>query len=48
MPEGFSATEVGKEIGQHAREHGHAQRHARLISIVEAVLLSVVTITAAW
>ena len=48
MPEGFSATEVGKEIGEHAHKHGHVQRHERLISIVEAVLLSVVTITAAW
>jgi hypothetical protein len=46
VAEGLSATEVGKEIGEHAREHGH--RHDRLISIVEAVLLSVVTITAAW
>jgi hypothetical protein len=49
VPEGLSPTEVGKEIGEHAvhaREHVH--RHDRLISIVEAVLLSVVTITAAW
>jgi hypothetical protein len=48
MPEGFSATEVGKEIGEHAHEHGLVHRHERLISIVEALLLSVVTITAAW
>src|SRR5437762_3716101 len=48
MPEGFSATEAGKEIGEHAHGHGHVQRHERLISIIEAVLLSVVTITAAW
>src|SRR5262245_813601 len=53
MPEGLSAAEVGKEIHEHAeRAAGHATalvtRHARLISIVEAVLLSIVTITAAW
>ena len=51
MAEGFSATEVGKEIGDHAahaREHTPAHRRDRAITIVEAVLLSVVTITAAW
>ena len=45
MPEGLSATEVGKEIGEHAHHHGV---HDRVISIVEAVLLSIVTIMAAW
>ena len=51
MPEGLSATEVGKEIGEHAKHaNGHTEksRHDRLISIAEAVLLSIVTITAAW
>jgi hypothetical protein len=48
VPEGLSATEVSKEIGEHAREHDGAHPHGRLISIIEAVLLSVVTITAAW
>lgn len=50
MPEGLSATEVGKEIGEHAKHSGwHGMgSHDRLISIAEAVLLSVVTITAAW
>jgi hypothetical protein len=51
LPEGLSATEVGKEIGQHAehaRHGGEISGRDRLISIVEAVLLSVVTITAAW
>src|SRR5262249_2668360 len=53
MPEGLSASEVGKEIGEHAR-HGEDEaasslhRHARTLSIVEAVLLSVVALTAAW
>lgn len=45
MGEGLSATEVGKEIGEHAHHHGV---HDRVISIVEAVLLSIVTIIAAW
>ncbi len=51
MPEGLSATEVGKEIGEHAKHaNGHTDksRRDRLISIAEAVLLSIVTITAAW
>ena len=51
MPEGLSATEVGKEIGEHAkhtRAHGGDGGRDRLISIAEAVLLSIVTIVAAW
>jgi hypothetical protein len=53
MPEGLSPSEVGKEIGEHAKhvEHEAAdslRRHARTISIVEAVLLAVVALTAAW
>jgi hypothetical protein len=55
VPEGLSATEVGKGIAEHAEqaeqaEHpnaDHAGRH-RLISIAEAVLLSIVTLMAAW
>ena len=49
MPEALSASEVGKEIAEH-RKH-QAERHARrdrLISIVEAILLSVVALIAAW
>lgn len=49
MPEGLSSTEVGKEISAHADHHREERhRHDRLLSIVEAVLLSIVTITAAW
>ena len=42
-----SATEIGKEISAHARHAGldnHARRH-QVILIVEAVLLSIVTLT---
>jgi hypothetical protein len=46
VPEGLSTTEVVKEIGGHARHH--AAEHHNVISIVEAVILSVVAITAAW
>lgn len=49
MPEGLSASEVGKEIAEH-REHtlpDHAQRE-RIASIIEAILLSVVALVAAW
>ena len=51
MPEGLSATEVGKEVGEHARhsrEHAGGGRGGRLIAVSEALLLSIVTIVAAW
>jgi hypothetical protein len=49
MGEGLSASEVGKEIAEHHHHTAgeHAQRD-RLIAIVEAVLLSVVALLAAW
>src|SRR6476469_2191667 len=50
MPEGLSASEVGKEIGEHS-QHGHAtsqHRHDRVLSITEAVLLSLVAVLAAY
>jgi hypothetical protein len=48
VSEAFSATEVGKEMAEH-REHtaGHAGRD-RIIAIVEALLLAVVALLAAW
>jgi hypothetical protein len=54
MAEGVSAAEVGKEIAEHHERAEHAEpaatHHARteLISIVEAVILSVVALLAAW
>jgi hypothetical protein len=54
VPEGLSASEVGKEITEHREhtsdEHARADRggHHRLLSIVEAVLLSIVALMAAW
>jgi hypothetical protein len=50
MPEGLSADEVGKEIAGHARhgEHSSHDRRDRIVSITEAVLLSVVALMAAW
>jgi hypothetical protein len=49
VPEGLSPTEVGKEIAEHD-EHatGDPDRHERLISIIEAVLLSIVALMAGW
>lgn len=49
MAEGLSTSEVGKEIAEHHEHatHGHAG-HARVISIIEALLLSVVALLAAW
>jgi hypothetical protein len=53
VPEGLPPSEVGKEKHEHA-EHATAKaedaigRHGTLISIIEAVLLSIVTLTAAW
>ena len=51
MPEGLSAPEVGKEIAEHAerkRENDAQERRDRLVSIAEAVLLSIVALMAAW
>src|SRR3954451_19341860 len=52
MPEGLSAAEVGKEIAEHkkhtaetATEHG---THDRWLSIIEALLLSLVAVLAAY
>ncbi len=47
MPEGLSPQEVGHEIGEHAK-HSTGGRRARLVSIAEAVLLSIVALLAAW
>jgi hypothetical protein len=50
MPEGLSAAEVGRGIHEHGEAQGERpiSRHAKLISIVEALLLSIVTLTAGW
>lgn len=48
MPEALSPTDVGREIGQHARHPVGRSRHDRALSIGEAVLLSIVTIVAAY
>ena len=44
MDEGLATAEVGREIAKHASTH----HHDRLLSIAEAVLLSIVTLVAAW
>ena len=52
MPEGLSPSEVGKEIGGHARHAGAeapgGHRHDRILSILEALLLSLVAVLAAY
>lgn len=51
MPEGLSAAEVGKEIGEnkkHADDHPDDEHHDRWLSIAEAVLLSLVAVLAAY
>jgi hypothetical protein len=51
MPEGLSPIEVGKELHEHTKEpHQPAggSRHSRMVQIGEALLLSLVTIAAAW
>jgi hypothetical protein len=50
MPEGLSGAEIRNEIAsKHAAEHGHAGAgRARLVTISEAILLSVVAIVAAY
>jgi hypothetical protein len=47
MSEGLSATEIGQEIAAHAAHTAHESRD-RLLSVVEAVLLSLVALLAAW
>ena len=51
MPEGLSAQEVGKEIAGHAKPNDGDDPHSgrdRLLSITEAILLSIVALMAAW
>jgi hypothetical protein len=58
VPEGLSPAEVGKEIAEHraraeeaAAEEGARERHARRerrVSVIEALLLSVVAVLAAY
>ena len=59
MPEGLNPIETGKKLHEHG-EAGHQEageseghgkpegRHSRIVQIGEAVLLALVTITAAW
>jgi hypothetical protein len=48
MTEGLSPSEVGKEIEHHAKGRSSHEERDRLLSISEAVLLSVVALIAAW
>jgi hypothetical protein len=52
VPEGLSASEVGKEIAEHkkrlAEEEEETDQHDRWLSILEAVLLSLVAVLAAY
>ena len=51
MPEGLSAGDVGKEISEHRKHRAPAEgsdRHERVISIVEALVLSLVAVIAAY
>jgi hypothetical protein len=60
MPEGLGPAEVGKEIAEHkehakhkehvkaSAEHAGGERRDRLISVIEAVLLSLVAVLAAY
>jgi hypothetical protein len=48
---GLEATEVGKELAEHAKHaqsHEPGSRHDRIVSIIEAMLLAVVAVLAAW
>jgi hypothetical protein len=59
MAEGLNPIEAGKKLHEHGEEHeraepadgqggGDVDRHSRIVQICEAVLLALVTITAAW
>jgi hypothetical protein len=50
LAEGISATEVGKHIGEHKKpvDDDEETGSARVFTIIEAVLLAVVAVLAAW
>jgi hypothetical protein len=53
MPEGLSPSEVGEQIAEHHEHAAHSEHHDhvtrdRAISIIEAALLSIVALMAAW
>lgn len=51
MPEGLSPAEVGKEIAEHNKHsagEGDAEQQDRRLSIIEAILLSLVAVLAAY
>jgi hypothetical protein len=49
VPEGLSAAEVGKELGEHRKHAAHGRDpHDRWLSIAEALLLSIVAVLAAY
>ncbi len=59
MPEGLDPIEAGKKLHEHGEsvheeaskgssEHDVSDRHSRIMQICEALLLALVTITAAW
>ena len=51
MPEGLSPIEVGRELHEHTKEPhdpDSGNSHSRTVQIGEALLLSLVTIAAAW
>src|SRR5580658_11011929 len=58
MSEGLNPIEVGKKLHEHGEaeqeetgKDGHnerSDRHSRIVQICEAVLLALVTVTAAW
>jgi hypothetical protein len=58
MPEGLNPIETGRKLHEHGEAQEHAEketgsrdagdRHSRIVQIGEAVLLALVTLTAAW
>jgi hypothetical protein len=48
VPEGLGPAEVGKEIAEHQKHTASHDRRERVLSITEAVMLSVVAVIAAW
>jgi len=57
VPEGLDPVETGKKLHEHgeaahqdkeADGHGTRSRHSRIVQVIEAALLALVTLTAAW
>ncbi len=48
VPEGLSPAEASKELNDHAAHVAHGHEHDRWVAVLEAAVLAIVTVVAAW